>query len=80
MSVLKYNPKPRTETYRIAVFNATGNGVAEFETLPGQTLDQRHETCQSIADQIPQGYTLQVFLGVHTIGRTTHFNRKIQWN
>lgn len=75
----KYNPAPITAVYRIAVFNASGNGVAEFETVPGLLLDSRKVACQNIADQIPDGYTVQVFEGVYTLGRSRDDSKRIIW-
>ena len=78
--VLKYNPQPLTVVYRVAVFNPSGHGVAEFETLPGLSMDARIDAAQRISDAIPEGYTVQVFEGVYTLGRTVAGNRRITWN
>ena len=75
---LKYNPRPITERYRITVFNPEKHGVAEFATIPGLLLDQRKMAAQEIADRLQPGYTVQVFAGVHTIGRSLH-RSQIVW-
>ncbi len=76
---LKYNPQPPTEVLRIAVFNPTQNGVAEFETAPGLRLDARKIAAQNLADQVPPGYTVQVFMGIYTVGRSTAASTRIVW-
>lgn len=79
MSIPKYNPAPITTVYRVAVLNASDHCVAEFETLPGPLGPERQATAQSIADRVPDGYAVQVFLGVYTIGRSTPGDRRIRW-
>ena len=76
---LKYNPQPPTEVLRIAVFNPTQHGVAEFETVPGLGLDARKIAAQNLADQIPNGYTVQVFSRQYTVGRSTPESTRIVW-
>lgn len=76
---LKYNPQPPTEVLRIAVFNPTQNGVAEFETAQGLGFDARKIAAQNLADQIPKGYTVQVFSRQYTVGRSTPESNRIVW-
>ncbi len=76
---LKYNPQPPTEVLRIAVFNSTQNGVLELETKPGLSLDARKIAAQNLADQVPPGYTVQVFSRQYTVGRSTAASTRIVW-
>ena len=76
---LKYNPKPPTVQYRLAVFNPKGYGVAEFATTVGQNIDQRKAAAQELADQLQEGYTLAVYDTVYRIGETRPGSRVIQW-
>jgi len=76
---LRYNPQPPTEVLRIAVFNPTQHGVLELETVPGLSLDARKIAAQNLADQIPKGYTVQVFAGIYTVGRSTPESTRIVW-
>lgn len=79
-TLARYSPAPITAVYRITVFNASGNGVAEFETAPGLLLDSRKTVCQNVAEQIPDGYTVHVFEGVHTLGRSRDNSKRIIWD
>ena len=79
MAVLKYNPKPRTEVYRIAVFDSEDHGVAEFATEPGLTLDQRKRACEEFVPAIPGGCTVQIFEGIYTVARTHKGDKRLRW-
>ena len=76
---LRYNPQPPTEVYRVAVFNPTQHGVLELETVRGLSLDARKIAAQNLADQVPPGYTVQVFSRQYTVGRSTPQSTRIIW-
>lgn len=79
MPGLKYNPQPHAEVLRIAVFNPAGYGVLELETVGGLSFGARQTAAQEIADQIPDGYTVQVFSRQYTVGRSTDKSKRIVW-
>jgi hypothetical protein len=51
----------------------------ELETVPGLSLDARKIAAQNLADQIPKGYTVQVFSRQYTVGRSTPDSTRIVW-
>lgn len=56
----------------LTVFNPEEHGVAEFEV-------ETKESAQHICNQLRKRYTVQVFQGIYTVGRSHPGSRQIHW-
>jgi hypothetical protein len=61
------------ESMIVAVFDTGDFGVAEYRVTS-------LASAQEIANNIPEGYCVRVFMNIYTIGRSSNKSRKIEWS